>query len=191
MALFNEAYCAHCGKKTNPLSRVKLSDGNYLCKACAGHAPVEVSEDLKNYTYGDFQQVLKCKEASEALGKVFSPTHSYGDVKLDANNGIVLVSTYGGLRYQPLSNLEKFELVFRAETFNDNIFHPRVKGDVWLEYQLVNPQIEKSTLVKMGAKARAKKEYGFLKDKVHFINPDGMDEFMMAFEEALLNHQEK
>jgi len=183
MALFNEAYCAHCGKKLNPLNRVKLGDGNYLCKTCAGKVPYELSDKLRSYTYKEYQQALKYKEDAQALAKWFNPTHSYGDVKLDANNGIVCVGS-GGLNYLRLENLEKFELEFRAETFNDNVFRPRVKGDVCLHYQVARPYFERSTLIKMGAKARAKKEYGIFKDKVIFINPDGMDEFMDVFNQT-------
>lgn len=193
MSLFKKIDCAVCGKQTNVISRIKLSDGNYICTECSLIVPTYMHKTLfLDYSLDDF---LKLKEyiaySNEKLRPVFEENESYYTVHMDTINDIFYLGKRIDDRtiFFEFSNVSNFDVVFNPEEFKEGLLSDKVKGEILFALSMNLPRFEHEEKLATNVKASAKKK--LFGTKIAFENPDGMDDFIAQFQVAWLLSQEE
>lgn len=184
MALFQEIACNICGEKTSMLTRSKLKDGTYVCSHCKKKVPGYIKSSLGNYTLEEFQQMKQYLVYSrQELKPVFTETHSYKTIGLDARHGLFYVEELGERLYLKLLEVESFDLSFEPEKAKEGVLSDKVIGTVKLSFEMRFPYFKREELVATGVKASAARK-GIFTTKLVYDLPKGMEEFLAAFHEA-------
>lgn len=186
MGLFKDIYCSHCGTKTSLLTRMKLSNGEFLCSQCASKIPDYMKESVNShYSLQEYQELLKYIGYSNCtLRPHFHETHSYYSIHIDTENKILYLG-YGindKTVFIHLENIDDFKLVFRAKEFKEGMLGDKVKGELLMTIKVRFPYFYHEEILDYSAKAPAKKK--FLSSNVEYDNPHGMDEFLLYFHTA-------
>ena len=151
MALFKKEVCAHCGKESGVLERVKLTDGKFICGECIIKCSRAFSENfLFRHTYDEYCAYLQHKEENRKKLEQFEMTDLYFDrIAVDMNKGwFVFYKHHPFATKEKLlaSNLEVFEakdLVFYdffyfVKDVQTGILNDKVKADVQLSIAFNN-----------------------------------------------------
>ncbi len=186
MGIFKEINCAHCGKKTNLLTRLKLHDGNYLCSDCMSKVPSYMKDSVKaHYDLEDFRSLLAYIEYSNTeLRPRFHETHWYYSIHIDTENKLFYLGYDIDEKtvFFNFYNIEEFNLTFNAEEFKEGVLGDKVKGELLFILKMNNPYFYHEEILDYSAKAKAKKK--LLSNRVEYDNPKGMDEFLLFFQTA-------
>lgn len=187
MALFKEKYCAKCGKKTNMMMRTTLGDKTCVCDDCTTSIPTYIKNGLKSYNYEAFEELLEYAQYSQSRIKPeFHQTHAFKSIHLDATHGYFYINE--GMLSTPLylqiEEVDVFDLEYDPEKFKGGTFSNTVSGPVKMTLKMVNPHVDYTTELASNVKSQAVLKKGIFKDSVQYNNPKGMDEFLLAFEEA-------
>lgn len=179
MAIFKEINCDHCGRKTGPLTRTKLSDGKHLCSKCTGPIP----GSLKRKDYGGFLREWEAVEESKnVLSKQFTPTHTFHAIEIDTDHELIK------LDWQPIifkfENVSSFDMWFDPQEVKNGVFNPKVTGDIHAKIKFDLPEFFYESKIASNVKTKARKESGLFRDKAVYESPKGMDEFIMHFRRA-------
>ena len=185
MALFKEKSCAHCGKRANMLTRIKLVDDRYICGKCVDKIPMELSEALNGRSYNDFLVLNHyVNEINPQLEKRFHETHRFHGIHLDAANELFYLDGYYPTIYCRLGELNEFEMQFAPDEVKDGFFGAKVIGKIYLRLRINKLMLFVDKVIAKDVKAEAKVS-GFGSKNVTYQNPRGMDEFLHHFNGAL------
>ena len=151
MALFKKEVCAHCGKESGMLDRVKLADKKFICWDCRSKcSDVFADNFLSHHTYEEYCAYLQHKEENYKKLEQFEMTDLYFDrIAVDMNKGwFVFYEKHPFETTEELlaSNIEVFEakdLVFYdffyiIKDVKEGILNNKVKADVELSIAFNN-----------------------------------------------------
>lgn len=186
--LFEDVYCADCGKKTKFLTRMTLADGSVLCSECQEKIPSYMMDSVRNnYGYDDYLELKKYLEYSKKeLKPKFHETHKYYNIHIDTDHRLLYIDSFLDTEtvYFHLYNVEDLNFTFSAEEFKEGMINDKVTGKVLMSIRISTPACYYEKIVDKNARAKAKKE--FFGTKIKYENPNGMDEFMLFFNNAHL-----
>lgn len=193
MGIFKEIYCAICGKKTSLLTRLKLTDGNYVCSECQTKLPSYMYDSVSNhYTLEDYKSFLEYSHySSTVLRPMFHETQHYHTLHIDTENHLFYIG-YGiddDTLILHFHNIDDFDLLFSAEKFKEGIIGDKVQGKVLFKIKMQQPYFYHEKILDYAAKAKAEKK--FFGNKVEYENPKGMDDFLLYFHAALASCQDE
>jgi len=191
MGLFKEIYCAHCGKKTNIITRMKLKDGNYICGECSDIFPLIMYETVSEYTLSQYQELVAYfDETYKKYGDKFKATHSYLDFDLDSVNRVFSIGYVSGKRtIFELKYLEEFDLYYYPLEYKEGFLAEKVVGNISLNIKMSTPEFCFQDDIEKDVKAVTKSN--LLGTKIDVGNPKGMDEFVSQFHFAWRNALEE
>lgn len=182
MALFKEIPCAHCGGKTNLITRSKLSNEQYVCSKCTSNIPGAITSCLRDYNYEDFLNLKAYMEESKTqLEKVFQENHSFYGIHIDTEHELFYLDSLYPRTYLKFEDLSECSLEFIADEAKDGILGVKVTGKIFFKIKMSNPYFFKEEILKDGVKATARVEKGLFKNTVKYDNPKGMDDFIHFF----------
>lgn len=188
MGFFKEINCAACGKKTNLLTRKKLTDGAYLCSACLKKLPYYLHNyDFDLETYKGYVQYIKLQQ--ELYRNIFRETRSYASIHVDAEHSLFYLSdkVFGNsiddnTLFLRLQDIEDFALIFSPDTYKEGTFGDKIKGNVLMRLKMLEPEFYYEDTVVYGESAKVKKS--LLGSKLTYHEPPGMTEFLTCFNAA-------
>ena len=184
MALFQEINCTHCGKKTNMLTRTKLSDGKHICSKCKSTLPGEFSASLHHYNYEEFKMLLAyVEDMRKNLRNIFRETHNFYGIHIDTEHGLFYIGSCKSAIFK-FENLEDFDLEYEPEELKEGFFSTTVTGKLLIRVKVTFPYYFRENVLEDCVSASADVKVGLLKNKAVYNNPKGMDEFLHYFYKA-------
>lgn len=192
MGLFNDIYCTRCGKRTRFLTRTRLADDNYLCSACTSMIPDYMLNSVRKcYSYETYNNLIEYIDYSNiALRPIFQETHAYYSLHIDIDHGLFYIgrsiddfTVFLRMRY-----VDDYKLTFSAEEVKEGTFGDKITGKILFRIQMGHPSFYHEIALDNNARVKAKK--AFFGTEYRYENPRGMDEFVLAFESAMLDDLE-
>lgn len=188
MGLFKDIFCAKCGKKTRLLTRTRLADDNYLCSECTSMIPSYMVDSVcKLYSYEVYNNLIEYIDYSNiALRPIFQETHTYYNLHIDIDHGLFYIgksiddyTVFLRMRY-----IDDYALTFTADELKEGAFGDKITGRILFRLQMGHPAFYHEAVLDNYARVKAKK--AFFGTEYRYENPKGMDEFVLAFESAML-----
>lgn len=181
MAFFKEKPCAHCGKKTNMLTRVKLNNDQYICGKCLDKFPTEISQELTGHSYEEFLNIYNyINKVNPTLKKQFRETHKFHGIHIDTTHELFYLDFVSPTTYLQFKDLSDCNLEFSADEVKDGFLGAKVTGKIYLKLRMDNMLLYVDKVIATDIKASAKVS-GVMNKKVTYENPKGMDEFIRHF----------
>lgn len=186
MAIFKKVDCAHCGNKTNPLTRTKLVDGDYLCFDCIRRIPPYILNSFSShYDIDDYRSLKDYIDFSNSqLRPVFCETHSYYTIHIDERNKIFYLGDY--IREDTVfflfQNVSVFDLIFQPENIKEGLLGDKVIGNILLQIWVRFPYFYREE--KIASRVKAKAKTNFLGTKISYEDPAEMCDFKQRFKLA-------
>lgn len=182
MGFFKDIYCVECNKKTTPLLRFKLADGNYLCSDCCSKLPSYITEQLSKQDIDYYHHVLDYLEYSNTnLKPKFQETHNYYNLHIDVNNLLFYIDRK--LKDDTLilefKHIADFEILYDPSTYKEGVIGDKVFGNVLFRIVMNEPFFNYEAIFDKQVKSKAKK--AFFGSKISYENPKGMDEIIEVF----------
>ncbi len=183
MGLFKDIYCAECGKKTKILTRISLSDGNYLCSECSKGIPSYMLDTvLKVYTLDDFRGLKNyLNTTNKEYAQKFRETRSFYTLHVDTENRLLYIGNKieEKTMFLRLADIVEFDLLFSADEYKEGIVHDKVYGKILFQIKYEYPYFYHEEILAKDVKATAKQS--FFSTKVEYGNPKDMVEFLTFF----------
>lgn len=186
-----EILCGSCGEKTGLLTRMPLSDGQYICKNCSKIIPKEIRSFAKGVwgldEYNEFVEYINY--SGQVLLNKFTETHRYKNIYLDGFNGLFYISNsaFSKLNENTLiysmEYLYDYDLDFIPDEFHDGIISTYVKGRTYFSYYMHLPYYAGMITLEKNAKAKGKVS-GFFHKEIAWEKPRKMEEFLRAFDSS-------